>query len=81
MVGRGARLSPGKADCLILDITGVSKRHKIQSLSDLFGVGLKPGQSYLEVQKEREKAPEGLSSSDIEAYFVDVDLFLASDLA
>ena len=81
MVGRGARLCAGKADCLIIDITGVSKRHKIQSLSDLFGIGLKPGQSYLEVQKERQKAPEGLSSDDIDAYFVDVDLFLASDLA
>jgi superfamily II DNA or RNA helicase len=81
MVGRGARLCAGKADCLIIDITGVSKRHKIQSLSDLFGVGMKPSRSYLEVQKERQKAPEGLSSDDIDAYFVDVDLFLASDLA
>jgi hypothetical protein len=81
MVGRGARLFPGKADCIIIDITGVSKRHKIQSLSDLFGIGFKPGQSYLDVHKERQKAPEGLSSSDIDAYFVDVDLFLASELA
>jgi hypothetical protein len=81
MVGRGARLCAGKADCLIIDITGVSKRHKIQSLSDLFGVGMKPGRSYLEVQKERQKAPEGLSSDNIDAYFVDVDLFLGSELA
>src|SRR5918992_1512435 len=81
MVGRGARLCADKADCLIIDITGVSKQHKIQSLSDLFGVGLKPGQSYLELQKERQKAPEGLPSDDINVYFVDVDLFLGSDLA
>jgi superfamily II DNA or RNA helicase len=49
MVGRGTRLAPGKADCLVLDLVGASERHQLldlgyakgarpQRLSDLVGL-------------------------------------------
>lgn len=37
-IGRGARTFPGKSDCLVLDVAGVSHRHDICSLSSLFGL-------------------------------------------
>lgn len=39
-VGRGLRLdpdNPGKVDCVILDVTGVTKRHKLATLVNLGG--------------------------------------------
>lgn len=36
-VGRGLRLAPDKADCLILDFVDNSKRHKLVTVLDLFG--------------------------------------------
>lgn len=38
MCGRGARLHPGKADCLILDVVGATARHDLISLAGLAGV-------------------------------------------
>jgi superfamily II DNA or RNA helicase len=37
MVGRGLRLYPGKAFCWILDVTGVTGRHKLATLASLGG--------------------------------------------
>jgi superfamily II DNA or RNA helicase len=37
MVGRGLRLAEGKVDCLVLDVVGVTKRHRLQAQIDLFG--------------------------------------------
>ena len=37
-IGRGSRIFPGKTDCLVLDVAGVSHRHDICSLSSLFGL-------------------------------------------
>lgn len=38
MVGRGTRIHPGKTDCLILDVAGVSEDLTIQSIGVLFGL-------------------------------------------
>lgn len=38
MVGRGLRLYPGKDDCLVLDVTGISKEHSLCVLPVLFGL-------------------------------------------
>lgn len=35
MVGRGLRLAPGKADCLVLDIAGASLKHNLAGVNDL----------------------------------------------
>jgi hypothetical protein len=37
MLGRGTRTYPGKSDCLVLDVVGVSTRHTLQTVSTLFG--------------------------------------------
>lgn len=37
MVGRGLRLSPGKTDCIVLDVTGVTGRHKLATIASLAG--------------------------------------------
>jgi hypothetical protein len=39
MAGRGLRVSPdtGKTDCLILDVVGVTREHRLQAQIDLFG--------------------------------------------
>lgn len=36
-VGRGLRPADGKKDCIILDIVGVTKRHSLRGVGDLFG--------------------------------------------
>lgn len=35
MVGRGTRLSPGKASCLVLDFTGNTRRHRLVTPADI----------------------------------------------
>ena len=36
-VGRGLRLHPGKRDCVILDVCGVTSRHKLATMASLAG--------------------------------------------
>jgi superfamily II DNA or RNA helicase len=36
-VGRGLRLHPGKRDCIILDVCGVTSRHKLATMASLAG--------------------------------------------
>lgn len=36
MIGRGTRLYPGKTDCLIVDVVGVSAKHTLQTAAFLF---------------------------------------------
>src|SRR4029453_11491630 len=37
MLGRGTRTYPGKTDCLILDVVGVSTQHTLHTAATLFG--------------------------------------------
>ena len=37
-VGRGLRTFPGKDDCLVIDVVGVSDRLDLQTLPRLFGL-------------------------------------------
>ena len=38
MLGRGTRLHPGKKDCLVVDLVGVSKKHNLITLPSIFGL-------------------------------------------
>ncbi len=52
MVGRGTRLHPGKQDCLVIDVAGVSRRHDLASVASIAGLpldALEQGQSVAEV--------------------------------
>jgi hypothetical protein len=40
MIGRGTRLFPGKADCLVLDLVGATTRHDLQTVASLAGLPL-----------------------------------------
>ncbi len=59
MIGRGTRLYPGKADCLILDVVGATNRHDLQTAASLFG--LPPAaiahQTVTTALAERDQAP------------------------
>src|SRR5262249_30428584 len=37
MLGRGTRTYPGKTDCLLLDVVGVSTQHTLHTAATLFG--------------------------------------------
>jgi superfamily II DNA or RNA helicase len=43
MIGRGLRIHPGKTDCLIVDMVGVSKRHTLVQAPAIFGLAAEPG--------------------------------------
>lgn len=38
MAGRGLRTAPGKTDCLLIDVVGVTERHELQSSASLAGI-------------------------------------------
>lgn len=38
MAGRGFRTAPGKSDCLLIDVVGVTEKHDLQSSASLAGV-------------------------------------------
>lgn len=59
MVGRGTRLYPGKTDCLILDLAGVSDDLTLQSVGMLFGLTKPPKRGETALQaRDRELADE-----------------------
>ena len=71
MIGRGSRLAPGKADCLILDVVGASDVHDLANLAmgegadlrQLAGLPLDDGASLLETalgNRERRRQLEEL---------------------
>jgi ATP-dependent helicase IRC3 len=43
-VGRGLRLYPGKADCLVVDMVGASKRNSMVQAAVLFGIKPEPAE-------------------------------------
>lgn len=69
-VGRGLRLSPGKKDCLILDVSGSAEENSLIALPDLAGVEKEPGEprSLKDMADEApERAPQGLRANLREA--------------
>ena len=54
MVGRGTRTYPGKLDCLILDVVGVTQRRDIMTATELFDLDMRT-LSVKEAVEEREQ--------------------------
>jgi len=50
MIGRVLRPFPGKGDALVLDVVGISGRHKLRSLTDLSLTEVKDGESLREAR-------------------------------
>jgi ATP-dependent helicase IRC3 len=38
MTGRGTRLSPGKKDCIVIDVVDISRKHSLMASPELFGL-------------------------------------------
>jgi len=86
MVGRVLRPYPGKTDALVLDVVGVTGRHKLRSLTDLSkteDLTVLEGESLAEAVERkaredgRKPATKGRAAGIIGAQ--DVDLFAASE--
>lgn len=60
IIGRGLRTAENKKDCLIIDINDVVKHHDLMSLSNVFDMDIKHGETPKEAQKriKREKEDE-----------------------
>lgn len=61
MVGRGLRLSPGKDDCLVLDLVGVAGKHQLCTIADLTkcGVnGVRDGETLKEARERTVAEPK-----------------------
>ncbi len=75
-IGRGTRLSPGKADCLILDLVGSTGRHGLVTLAGLAGVDAdeaeKRGVADLLAAARPEIAPAGTWAGEIVAGHVEL---------
>ena len=79
MLGRGTRTYPGKADCLILDLVGVSTSHRLQTIATLFDLDptALEGQTLLDAvaeqeERERESREEGTADGPLVARTVDL---------
>jgi ATP-dependent helicase IRC3 len=79
MVGRGTRTYPGKTDCLVLDVVGVTKRHDLVTASEIFNLDLRSRsvKEAVEYQEQRERvlAESGAEVLSGELVAQQVDLF------
>lgn len=68
-VGRGTRLHPGKADCIVLDLVGVTDELKLQSLPALFDLEAPPkrGESVTEAVAREQGEKAKLEAAQVEA--------------
>lgn len=82
-VGRGTRLHPGKTDCLVLDLVGVSDDLSLQSLPALFDLKAppKPGETVAQAvaRQAAEQAAEHAAAAVAPTTSRDADLFGARD--
>ena len=77
MLGRGTRTYPGKTDCLLLDVVGVSTQHTLHTAATLFGCApaALARQSVLEVLDARARATQAAEPVDGTLHSTPVDLF------
>jgi len=79
MIGRGTRLFPGKADCLVLDLMGVTARHDLQTVASLAGLpldALKQGESLAEAaERQADEAEDARTQWQGRLVAMRVDLF------
>lgn len=86
IVGRGLRLFDGKSDALILDCVGISRKHSLVTLGDLFGLpprfdldGENAVQAAIEVERIRDDYPsldlDGGSLGEIRKRINKIDLW------
>lgn len=57
ILGRGLRTFEGKVNCLVIDVVDIVKKHDLMTMTDIFGVEIKNGETLSEAI-EREKKNE-----------------------
>jgi ATP-dependent helicase IRC3 len=68
MIGRGLRRLDGKADCIVLDVVDVARRHSIATAGDLFGLPFKidaQGRDLVAVAKRLEDVKQQYPTLDL----------------
>jgi hypothetical protein len=77
MLGRGTRTYPGKTDCLLLDVVGVTTQHTLHTAAALFGCApaVLARQSVLEVLDARTRATGETDPVTGTLHSTPVDLF------
>lgn len=80
MVGRVLRPFPGKTDALVLDLAGVSSRHRLASIVDLTGYEVPEPADGETLAEAAARGKAGVSAIGSVAW-VDVDLFHTSSTA
>lgn len=76
MVGRGLRLFPGKSDCLLIDLVGVTTRHDLVTSATLLGLDPKPrGLSLMQSATTRSALGQPVKDELGELVTVKVELF------
>lgn len=68
MVGRGLRPYPGQSDCVVLDVCGVTGRHRLATLAVLGGADLPEGVPDDLLRYEDDEPDEGLALSLDDGY-------------
>lgn len=79
IVGRGTRLSPGKERCLVLDLAGNSRRHRLACAADAL-IGAADASAELRAELERLLEAGGASAArDVESLLAQARQNLAGD--
>lgn len=70
MIGRGTRLHPSKADCLVLDIAGATRSHDLVTSASLFSAEADFAEGHTlrehEARAARDRLPKGITQGDTE---------------
>jgi len=51
MIGRGTRLFPDKAECVVIDMVGATDRHDLVTAGSLFAMPMRSGESVIEAEE------------------------------
>lgn len=55
IIGRGLRTSEGKENCLVIDVVDIVRKHDLMTMTDIFDVEIKDGETLSEAIKREEK--------------------------
>ncbi len=69
ILGRGLRIAEGKEDCLVIDINDVVRNHNLMSISNIFNIDIKHGETprkaMQRIQREKEEEEERKRQEEI----------------
>lgn len=67
ILGRGLRTAENKKDCLVIDVVDVCRKHDIQSMTDVFNVEIKDGETLKEsIEREKKSEQERIARENLQ---------------